>query len=109
VYFHGHTVGGTNPALLQALALGAPVVARDTPFNREVAQTSAQFVGEDPNALAAVLARAVTDKKWRAEVGIAGRKRVTDAYNWLDICERYRELLEQQISAAEAKPSSYVE
>jgi glycosyltransferase involved in cell wall biosynthesis len=35
-YFHGHSVGGTNPALVQAMACGAPVVARDTVFNREV-------------------------------------------------------------------------
>lgn len=30
-YFHGHSVGGTNPALVQAMALGSPVVALDTP------------------------------------------------------------------------------
>ncbi len=28
VYFHGHTVGGTNPALIQAMALGSRIVAR---------------------------------------------------------------------------------
>ena len=36
VYFHGHSVGGTNPALVQAMACGAPVLARDTVYNREV-------------------------------------------------------------------------
>jgi len=35
-YYHGHSVGGTNPALVQAMACGAPTIARDTPYNREV-------------------------------------------------------------------------
>ncbi|MGQ0815871.1 MAG: DUF1972 domain-containing protein, partial [Gemmatimonadota bacterium] len=35
-YLHGHTVGGTNPSLLEALACGNFVIARDVPFNREV-------------------------------------------------------------------------
>jgi glycosyltransferase involved in cell wall biosynthesis len=36
VLVHGHSVGGTNPSLLQAMGAGAPVVAFDTPFSREV-------------------------------------------------------------------------
>lgn len=35
-YFHGHTVGGTNPSLLSAAGAGCQVVARDVVFNREV-------------------------------------------------------------------------
>ncbi len=33
---HGHTVGGTNPALVDALSHGAPVIAHNNAFNREV-------------------------------------------------------------------------
>ncbi len=35
-YVHGHSVGGTNPSLLRAIGAGAPVVAFDVDFNREV-------------------------------------------------------------------------
>jgi glycosyltransferase involved in cell wall biosynthesis len=35
-YLHGHSVGGTNPALVQAMHSGAPVCACDTTYNREV-------------------------------------------------------------------------
>jgi glycosyltransferase involved in cell wall biosynthesis len=34
-YIHGHSVGGTNPSLLRAMG-AAPVLAFDSPFNREV-------------------------------------------------------------------------
>lgn len=36
LYFHGHSVGGTNPSLLEAMACGALIVAHDNPFNRAV-------------------------------------------------------------------------
>lgn len=36
LYFHGHSVGGTNPSLLEAMAACAPVCAHDNPFNRVV-------------------------------------------------------------------------
>lgn len=36
-YIHGHTVGGTNPSLLEAIVtVEAPILAKDTTFNREV-------------------------------------------------------------------------
>ena len=35
-YVHGHSVGGTNPSLLRAMGAGAPVMAFDCAFNREV-------------------------------------------------------------------------
>ena len=35
-YLHGHSVGGTNPSLLESLACGSEVIAHDNAFNREV-------------------------------------------------------------------------
>ncbi len=35
-YVHGHSVGGTNPSLLEAMASGNAVLAHDNVFNREV-------------------------------------------------------------------------
>ena len=47
LYFHGHSVGGTNPALVQAMAAGAPILARDTVYNREVLGATANLVTPD--------------------------------------------------------------
>lgn len=47
-YVHGHTVGGTNPSLVEALACGSAVIARDNPFNRWVAgDAGVYFTDED--------------------------------------------------------------
>jgi len=42
-YFHGHSVGGTNPSLLEAMAAGAMIIAHDNPFNRYVLKGNALF------------------------------------------------------------------
>jgi glycosyltransferase involved in cell wall biosynthesis len=36
LYFHGHSVGGTNPSLIEALAGGALVCAHQNPFNSAI-------------------------------------------------------------------------
>ena len=43
VNLHGHSVGGTNPSLLEAMAAGKPILAHANPFNREVAGTEALY------------------------------------------------------------------
>ncbi|MFV0565533.1 MAG: DUF1972 domain-containing protein [Flavobacteriaceae bacterium] len=42
-YFHGHSVGGTNPSLLEAMASGALVVANDNIFNKSILQNNALY------------------------------------------------------------------
>lgn len=46
-YVHGHTVGGTNPSLVEALGAGNAVLAHDNSFNRWVAgEGGVYFRGE---------------------------------------------------------------
>ncbi len=53
LYIHGHTVGGTNPSALEALAAGNPVLAHDNPFNRWVlADAAVYFTDRDSCARA---------------------------------------------------------
>ena len=42
-YIHGHTVGGTNPSLVEAMGAGNPVIAHDNPYNRWVAQDCGRY------------------------------------------------------------------
>lgn len=98
VYIHGHSVGGTNPSLLQAMGAGAPVVAFDTVYNREVLPRDAPFFSS-----ADVLDRLWTDllrnpAEARAQ-GLANRKRVASAYRWEDVNQAYLEVLLRLSSA----------
>ena len=46
-YFHGHSVGGTNPALLEAMAAKSFIFAHDNVFNRDVLEHNAFFFRND--------------------------------------------------------------
>jgi glycosyltransferase involved in cell wall biosynthesis len=43
LYFHGHSVGGTNPSLLEAMACSCAIVAHDNQFNRGVLAEDAVY------------------------------------------------------------------
>ena len=53
LYFHGHSVGGTNPGLLQAMASGCAVAAHRNPFNHGVLQDNAAYFTNAHEALSA--------------------------------------------------------
>jgi glycosyltransferase involved in cell wall biosynthesis len=96
VYCHGHSVGGTNPGLLQALGAGAPTLALDTPFNREVlgASRTHDLFPAEPEALARKLKEVLNSDTRRAEMRTAGRQTVAERYQWEDVCSRYYQALE---------------
>jgi glycosyltransferase involved in cell wall biosynthesis len=43
IYFHGHSAGGTNPSLLEAMAASALICAHDNPFNQSVLGADASY------------------------------------------------------------------
>lgn len=47
LYFHGHSVGGTNPSLLEAMASGAPICAHNNVFNRSILEEDACYFSEE--------------------------------------------------------------
>ena len=46
-YFHGHSVGGTNPSLLEAMACGCNIAAHNNIFNKAVLQTAADYFSNE--------------------------------------------------------------
>jgi len=43
IYLHGHSAGGTNPSLVEAMALGLPVIAYGVNYNRETTNNRALY------------------------------------------------------------------
>jgi glycosyltransferase involved in cell wall biosynthesis len=93
VYVHGHSVGGTNPALLQALGAGAPTLTLDTPFNAEVLPYSEHQFPHDAYALADRIQAVVTSPLLQHEMAERGRTVIRERYSWDDVCHTYMETL----------------
>ncbi|MFK5951346.1 MAG: DUF1972 domain-containing protein [Methylococcales bacterium] len=47
LYIHGHTVGGTNPSLVEAMGASSPVLAHDNKFNRWVAGSGNSYFKDE--------------------------------------------------------------
>ncbi|MGA2876655.1 MAG: glycosyltransferase [Nitrososphaerales archaeon] len=101
LYWHGHSVGGTNPALLQALGAGSPVLALDTKFNREVIRDDRQLIDGDPSLLAAAISQFLSDESLRKEVAVEGKETVRERYGWAAVCEAYLSVLESLVSVGQ--------
>ncbi len=93
VYFHGHSVGGTNPALVQAMACGAPIVARDTVYNREVLGDAGTFVDPDGAAIAKALDQTLSDPQRQTDLRNRAYRRQKANYTWEQVCNSYERSL----------------
>lgn len=89
-YFHGHTVGGTNPSLIEALGSTDLNLLVNVSFNREVALDAALYWERDFGKLAELI-NEVDDMPPNQimELGKKAKKRVHDAYTWEKICNKY--------------------
>ena len=92
-YFHGHTVGGTNPSLIEALGSTDLNLLVDVGFNKEVAEDCALYWSRKPESLAKLIDKAdlmSTDEI--AEMGRRAKKRVAEEYTWDKICGQYEDV-----------------
>lgn len=91
-YFHGHTVGGTNPSLLEAMASGALVCAHDNIFNKSILDSNGYYF-KTPADVARVMD--TTDRlNSRSEVMISKNlDKIMAKYSWDNINRYYVEYL----------------
>jgi glycosyltransferase involved in cell wall biosynthesis len=90
-YFHGHSVGGTNPSLLEAMAGRALIVAHDNVFNREVLGEDAYYFSSAAE-ISAIIGNThrgqVEERMIRNNLGKIERQ-----YNWQRMISRYERFL----------------
>jgi glycosyltransferase involved in cell wall biosynthesis len=93
-------VGGTHPALLEAMAFGRCVVVNDTPENLEtVGDTGFRYEGSaGAPALRAVLQRLLKDPAVVKESGERARDRVRAHYSWESVTDAYERLFHELLS-----------
>ena len=91
-YLHGHSAGGTNPALLEAMGCGAFVLAHSNPFNASVLG-GLGGLWDSEEELTAMLQN-LPNKGIRIEQGALAQARIEGHFNWPKIAQEYLDAFE---------------
>jgi len=91
-YFHGHSVGGTNPSLLEAMGCGNLIFAHDNTFNRETLGGCGVYFRHEKH-LSEVLEGAESGAFGLAKLREAARARARERYRWSDVIDSYERLM----------------
>jgi glycosyltransferase involved in cell wall biosynthesis len=91
LYFHGHSVGGTNPSLLEAMASRALIAAHDNPFNRAIPGPDAFYFSTAAD-VTALIDRPIDEGDRRRMTG-NNLQKIRDQFNWEGVIDRYEQFL----------------
>ena len=97
-YFHGHSVGGTNPSLLEAMASGCFVLAHNNVFNKSVLKENSIYYSSS-NEVSAILnnieSYLVKDKQVMVENNLQVIKK---NYSWSHLVDQHEEFFKELLA-----------
>ena len=95
VYVQATEVGGTHPALVEAMGFGRVVCYNGSPENEEVAGGAGlPFDVTKPTSLASLLQAILDDPSNHSVWGEKASRRVDERYRWEDVARQYEAVLE---------------
>lgn len=96
-YVHATEVGGTHPALIEAMGFGNCVVALETPENREVVGDAGLYY-RNAEELQAVLQRLIDEPRLLGFYRQKAVARVKVHYDWERVTDQYEQLFAQALA-----------
>ena len=98
VYIQATEVGGTHPALVEAMGSGGLVLAHDTPENREVGGDAVLYFDLRPvETLSAALEKVLEATADQEALRIRSRARAASLYSWSRVTDAYEHLFRQLV------------
>lgn len=91
-YVHGHTVGGTNPSLVESLGTGNAIIAHDNKFNRWVAKEGAVYFKSEED-IASAFHKLFTEQELVDRLSRTTRANFNQNFQWSKILKQYEKLL----------------
>lgn len=98
LYVHGHSAGGTNPSLVEAMYLGLPILANGVSYNRVTTENRALYFSDLESLVAEI------NKIYTAKLKLVGEEMQAVAkrrYTWSHIAFKYELLVEEALNTSE--------
>src|SRR5687768_10185133 len=96
LYFHGHSVGGTNPSLLEAMASYSLIVAHDNIFNKAILEKDAFYFNSEKE-ISELLNRDINRSEYEFMIKNNADK-IQQQYSWKHIIDLFENLLNHSIA-----------
>ena len=95
LYIHGHSAGGTNPSLVEAMYLGLSIIAFDVDYNRETTENKAEYFQSSIG-----LQEIVQDypKSNQDSIGQKMNEIAIRRYTWEAIVKKYEKVISRGLS-----------
>lgn len=100
LYFHGHSVGGTNPSLLEAMASKALVIAHDNDFNKGILKENAYYFKTANDVKTLLNAIKKSDNLPMVKSNFNA---IVNEYNWDKINGAYLHLFEECLAKSKTR------
>ena len=91
IYLHGHSAGGTNPSLVEAMCLGLPIFAYAANYHIETTENAARYFSDSDDLKALIVN---SHKESLLANGLKMSAIATRRYQWKGIVEQYAKLLD---------------
>jgi glycosyltransferase involved in cell wall biosynthesis len=104
LYFHGNSVGGTNPSLLEAMASRALIAAHENPFNRAVLNDNA-FYFSSPAEVARIIDSTIRNGREMQRIQ-NNLDRIKNDFTWENVIEQYERYMIECLTQREFERSS---
>ncbi len=91
-YFHGHSVGGTNPSLLEAMACNCFIVAHNNEFNRSVLNEDALYFLDASDIKAIIVQIDLLRAEKYSNYEYQNSKKIATKFRWKNIVEMHQNL-----------------
>lgn len=95
LYFHGHSVGGTNPSLLEAMASKAFVIAHNNDFNKGILKENSYYFSNSQEVKNILETIKKNDNLHLVQTNFAA---IVNEFNWSKINGEYLQLFEECFS-----------
>jgi glycosyltransferase involved in cell wall biosynthesis len=92
IYIHGHSAGGTNPSLVEAMSLGLPILAYDVSFNRYTTDNSCLYFKNEKELCSLIFN---IDRYPISKISTKMKKIANFRYKWKKVAQQYLTLIEE--------------